>query len=220
MNNKNCRIKERLYFTATPRYYKGKNDQCISMNNEAVYGKIIYKYSFKEAIKNEYILDFQIVTYTVPPKFSDIVQEKYINNDGISVNANEIISAFQLVLHIKNNKSRRKILTYHNLIRNAVKFKKTLNYAFDKLNIKNVNIFSMSGSMSMARREEVFHEFKQSEIGIICSAKVLNEGVDIQCVDTVMFVDPRSSTIDVTQCVGRAMRKYKAKPNFLLLTVL
>jgi hypothetical protein len=66
----------------------------------------------------------------------------------------------------------------------------------------------MSGKTTINKRYEILNEFKDSNIGIICSAKVLNEGVNIPCIDTVMFVDPRKSTIDVTQCTGRGMRLY------------
>src|SRR5438132_1178330 len=67
----------------------------------------------------------------------------------------------------------------------------------------------MSGNTSMTNRSKIINEFEKSNISIICSARVLNEGIDIPCVNTVMFVNSRSSTIDVTQCLGRCMRLYK-----------
>ncbi len=208
LKNDNCEIDERLYLTATPRYYKGNNDTCISMDNKKIYGKEVYNYPFKQAIGDKYILDFKIICYATPPKLEGLVEEKYIKKDGIDIDANDVISAIQLAQHIQNYGTSKKILTYHNSIANANSFKKTLNYIFDKNGI-NANIFVMSGKTKMTIRSEIFEEFKESNIGIICSSKVLNEGVDIPIIDTVMFVDPRKSTIDVTQCVGRAMRPFK-----------
>eukprot|EP01084_Bolivina_argentea_P087549 158132_1 len=76
----------------------------------------------------------------------------------------------------------------------------------------------MSGEMKISKRKEIFAEFKNAEIGIICSSRVLNEGVDLPFIDTIMFVEPRKSTIDIVQCIGRGLRKYSdlEKCNVLL----
>lgn len=209
LTDKHCYIKERIYFTAIPRYYQGKNDKCISMSNKEIYGEEVYNYTFQRAIQDRYILDFQVVTYVTPPKLENIVTEKYIEKDGLEVSANSVIAAIQLAQHIKiYGNSSKKILTYHNTIKNAMKFKKTLNYIFEKYELA-ADIFVMSGKTRISKREEIFEELNDADIGVICSARVLNEGVDLPHVDTVMFVDPRKSTIDVTQCVGRGMRLYK-----------
>lgn len=203
----NCKIDERLYFTATPRYYKGANETCISMDHEEIYGDTCYEYSFKKAINAGHILDFQIVAYAVPKELEDIVTEKYIKKDGLNVRAEILISAIQIVQLIKTNKECNKILTYHNTVANSIEFKKTLNYILEKLTVV-ANVYTMSGKTRMNTRTKIFNEFEQCNVGILCSARVLNEGVDIPCINTIAFIDSRSSTIDVTQCVGRAMRLY------------
>jgi superfamily II DNA or RNA helicase len=209
INDDNCKVKTRVFFTATPRYYKGANDNCISMCDENKYGKEIYNYSFKTARDEKYLLDFQILSYVVNDiLLNDLIEEKYVKNDKLeNVDSNMIIAAIQLAQHIqaKTNNSK-KILTYHNTISKAEQFKKTLNYIFKKFSIC-ANIYVMSGKTRMHIRKDIIHEFeKDSAISIICSSKVLNEGVDIPIVDTIVFVDSRKSTIDVTQCVGRGLR--------------
>ena len=208
LSDKKCKINERIYFTATPRYYKGNDEKCISMNNELIYGKEVFVYPFKQAREEGYVLDFNIVAYVVPPAMADIVTERYIKSNKLNVDTNVIISAIQLAQHIKNTGTCGKILTYHNTVKNAIDYKKTLVYVFDLFKI-DASIFVMSGKTTVRNRNKIFDEFEQSNIGVICSAKVLNEGIDIPCVDTIMFVDARSSTIDVTQCCGRGLRLYK-----------
>jgi len=205
--NDNCNIKERLYFTATPKYFKGPEDKCISMNNVQVYGNDIYNYTFKRAIEEKYILDFKIIGYVVNQEIADIIEEKYIKKDNINVPKNVIISAIMLAEHVKQNNNCKKILTYHNTVNNALEYKKILDFIFNIYEI-NASIFTISGNTNITQREEIINEFSQVDIGIICSARVLNEGIDIPCVDTVLFVQTRSSTVDVSQCVGRAMRLY------------
>ena len=205
----NVKINERVFFTATPKYYIGNGEKCMSMDNKEIYGNVQYEYSFKKAIEEKNILDFEVVTYTVPKNMADIVTEKYIKKDGLNVKSEVLISALLLIQHIRENKSSNKILTYHNSIKNALEFKKTLNYVMDIFKI-NADVYTLSGKARISLRNKIFSEFEKDEnkISIICSAKVLNEGVDLPCINTVMFVDPRSSTIDVTQCIGRGIRLY------------
>ena len=72
-------------------------------------------------------------------------------------------------------------------------------------------VSSIDGSDSMRVRANTIREFSNSSRGILCSAKVLNEGINIPIVDSVCFVDPRQSTIDIIQCIGRALRLYPKK---------
>ncbi|WP_419838680.1 type ISP restriction/modification enzyme [Candidatus Poriferisodalis sp.] len=46
---------------------------------------------------------------------------------------------------------------------------------------------------------------------VLANAKVLSEGVDVPALDAVVFMDPRKSTIDITQAVGRAIRRADGK---------
>jgi superfamily II DNA or RNA helicase len=206
--DENCMIKERVFFTATPKYYKGPNDECISMNKEEIYGREVFNYPFSKAKDDKYVLDFQILTYIVPENMENIVNEKYIKSDGINVKKEILMSALMLAQHINSNHGSKKILTYHNTIENAVEYKKTLAYVFLKFNI-NAKIFTMCGNTKISKRKEIFNEYENSELAIICSSKVLNEGIDLASTNAVMFVDSRSSTIDVTQCFGRADRVYR-----------
>ena len=46
---------------------------------------------------------------------------------------------------------------------------------------------------------------------ILSNARVLTEGVDVPSLDAVLFLNSRSSTVDITQAVGRAMRTAPGK---------
>ena len=46
---------------------------------------------------------------------------------------------------------------------------------------------------------------------MLSNAQVLSEGVDVPALDAVVFMDPRRSTIDITQAVGRAIRRAEGK---------
>ena len=48
---------------------------------------------------------------------------------------------------------------------------------------------------------------RTSERGLLSNARCLGEGVDVPSIDGVAFIDPRHSTIDIIQALGRAIRK-------------
>lgn len=54
-------------------------------------------------------------------------------------------------------------------------------------------------------------EWRDATCRVLANAKVLSEGVDVPALDAVVFMDPRRSTIDITQAVGRAIRRAEGK---------
>jgi len=65
----------------------------------------------------------------------------------------------------------------------------------------------------MNKRIYEVKEFEKNEIGIISSARIFGEGVDIKICDAICFADGKSSSIDIIQYVGRCLRTCKSKPN-------
>eukprot|EP01084_Bolivina_argentea_P026395 49092_1 len=236
------KINKRIFLTATPKYRKQKNNsendlsQVIAMNNPKLYGKPAYEYTFTNAINNGHILDYQLIlcyhydNNLGEYNYLDLLQKKYIipnEKELIIDDPNMLLSAFMLARVIKNNVNNdndkiSKILTYHNKVKHANKFKELLEFIlkkYCKINDKICKVWVMSGRMKMTQRKELFHEFEnECDVGIICSSRVLNEGINLPFVDTVMFVQPRRSTIDIIQCIGRGLRLYKnmTKCNILL----
>ena len=46
---------------------------------------------------------------------------------------------------------------------------------------------------------------------VLCNVKLFSEGVDVPSLDAVVFLEPRSSQVDVVQAVGRVMRRGAGK---------
>jgi superfamily II DNA/RNA helicase len=76
----------------------------------------------------------------------------------------------------------------------------------------DIEVDWLDGTFPVKKRNKILDQFKGSnKQSIVCSARILNEGINIQCVDTVMFVSPKQSVKDVIQCTGRALRLYRGK---------
>src|SRR5262249_35019275 len=56
-------------------------------------------------------------------------------------------------------------------------------------------------------RKRTIRDFREARHSLITNARCLTEGIDVQAVDMVAFIDPRRSKIDIAQATGRAMRK-------------
>ena len=82
-----------------------------------------------------------------------------------------------------------------------------------------LDVNHIDGSTPAAERTDLLEQLRGSEGGaegrpvcrIISNARVLTEGVDVPSLDAVLFLNSRTSTVDITQAVGRAMRTAPGK---------
>ena len=134
----------------------------------------------------------------------------------------ESVPLILMLIKYLQSRKQAKILTYHNTLKHATYFENILkcivnsttiynnscNHSTKKL--KNMYVVTMSGNMNMKQRHNVFTQFKSNAFACICSNKVLNEGINLNCVDTILFAQQRKSEIDIIQCLGRGVRHYSA----------
>ena len=78
-------------------------------------------------------------------------------------------------------------------------------------------IAHVDGGMNAKVRNERIKWLADTEEGehascrILSNARCLAEGVDVPNLDAVLFLQPKKSQIDITQAVGRVMRKFEGK---------
>jgi Helicase conserved C-terminal domain len=65
----------------------------------------------------------------------------------------------------------------------------------------------VNGEQSSGERREHIRAFADAKKGLLTNARCLTEGIDIPAFDMIVFIDRRQSKVDITQAVGRAMRK-------------
>jgi superfamily II DNA or RNA helicase len=211
LSDKNFEIKKRLFMTATPRIYTNvgdDNEDILSMDNNEFYGKDIFEYGIRQAINEKRLCDYQIITMCVDDEFlnSFIEQNKLVDINGLIHDSHHLANAIMCYKAFEKTGCTH-LLTYHSTVTRAKNFAKLLEYVFGMMNT-DCTIYSMDGVMNSKKRYKIMAGFKNSKKSIICSARVLNEGVNIPIVDAVCFVESRNSTIDIVQCVGRALRNY------------
>jgi len=216
LNNKNLRIKKRLFLTATPRHYKlNKRDkdgdfQVVSMSDEAVYGKVSYRLPFSTAVAAGIIVPYKVI---ISVSLNKEVDAELLRRGSTRVRRDEIQAkwvANQIALKRAIEKTgASKVITFHSRVSLAEDFAGDDARGF-KEHVNGFDVFHVNGSQNAADRKALLEGFKTAPRGLITNARCLTEGVDVPAVDMVAFIDPRKSKIDIAQAAGRAMRQSKA----------
>lgn len=213
LDDKNLEIKKRLFMTATPKMYEGEldNEKILSMNDEKWYGKEVYSYSMSNAIKDNYLSKYELSTMVVDSKYIEkaVNKNKYVSENKATFESHHLATVIMLLNSFRENKCHH-LITYHNSVASSLRFKAILEN-LNKIYKLKITILDISGNHTMSQRKKIITEFDKNSLAILVSAKVLNEGVDIPIIDSICFVDSRCSTIDIIQCIGRALRPHPKK---------
>ena len=215
LSDENIKIKQRMFMTATERVYRQGSENIASMDDESVYGKIFHQMSFKQAIDDEVICDYKILTVAVSgSKVANLMAEHtnviaQLGNQKVETDAHNLAAGMAIEKVFEKHKIKH-ALSFHRSIKRAENFCEQQD-AFSgklgsKLLIENRNI---SSKLSAGKRSQLLTDFMASERSLISNARCLTEGVDIPSIDCVAFVDPKKSTVDIVQAAGRAMRQSK-----------
>ncbi len=91
--------------------------------------------------------------------------------------------------------------------------KEHANYMNEMFNKNGIHSQVLTSEDSILKREETISllEDEKSNLEIIFSVDIFNEGVDIPSINMVLFLRPTNSSIVFIQQLGRGLRKHKSK---------
>lgn len=244
LDDKFIRCNKRLFMTATERMVlprlkeqaEESNRIVFSMDDKEVYGNTFHRLNFGKAISLKIISDYRIVIAAIREKevyeWIKSNTELEDNDENISAFAQVIFSQILYTKAIRNY-GISKTISFHSSIKNSQIFTSGL---FTRYSLKSIiemfdpdvpqddlYINHIDGSFSAGRRREILDEFKRSRYGIVSNSRCLTEGVDVPIIDSIYFVDPKNSLIDIVQACGRALRKPKdidSKIAYIILPIL
>ncbi len=218
------RAKKQLFMTATPKIVnqqlkklaQDKEYETYSMDDEKLFGNELYRLSFGEAIKKKLLVDYEILVFTILD--SDV--KKIINQNKTVHSKDKSISSYSFATQIALAKASKKfkikkIITFHNRVKNAKDYALTMMENKELLFNKNKKIYTsfVSGEMTADLREKELQKLDEEsfDFSLVSNARCLSEGIDVPALDAVAFIDPRRSIIDIVQAIGRAIRTSKNK---------
>lgn len=193
LSNKNLRIKKRLFLTATPRVWGGRDEDAeyASMDDEKVYGPRVHELSFRKAVELKLIRDYKIIVTGV---LEDVDTDHY--------------TALQVAVQkAMDDVGAKQVFSYHRSVAEAVQFSTDPQGIFGS----DVSLFHVNGKQTTAERDVTLTAFAKAPRALVSNARCLSEGVDVPVTDMVVFAQAKRSVIDIVQSAGRAMRLSEGK---------
>jgi superfamily II DNA or RNA helicase len=217
-----------LFVTATPLKIIKQNssstylndDTIYSMDNEVIYGDVIYEYPFKNGIHDGFIVDWDTImlkrnNYEDEVNGLDIdsIKKRLRDHDKETINIIHFYISALLLIKIIRRYNIHNIIVYLSDVNQVKVFHECLNMVKDSY----IEIYSVhdKNTPSLNKRNRENFENKNKIIDtnickILLSVSMFDEGVDIKECDCVMFAMPRSAETTIVQNIGRALRPYEA----------
>ena len=221
--------RKRLYMTATPRIYDPEVKSSIRehagwvacMDDPSTYGEVVHRLTFRDAIEQELLSDYKVAILTmderqVEHEFSDI-----INRDQQAADVGKVIGVLNGMAKFDpagnqfsdDPKPMRRAVAYLNTIAESKRFMNIFNdLKMETIQAQAHHVDAKTGTkMRDTYLRWLGGDVDDDKCHILTNARCLTEGIDVPALDSVIFMEPRKSMIDVVQAVGRALRKSPGK---------
>jgi predicted helicase len=186
------------------------------MDDQTIFGKVLYALPFGEAIKRGLLTDYRVVIVGIDnPTIADWIQRREIvtNGSGIENDAHSLAAQIGLLKAFKDYDLKR-VISFHSRVSRAELFAQEIQQIASWMGDSHkpsgaIKTDFVSGLMSAHQRRAKISQLKSlglNERGLLANARCLSEGVDVPSLDGVAFIDPRGSQIEIIQAVGRAIR--------------
>ncbi len=232
------RARKRLFMTATPRVFstavkiaaEGRGVEIACMDDEQVFGRVLHRLNFSEAIERKLLTDYKVIIVGVDNRMIKawIDQREFLQTDtGIEADA-QTFAAYIGLMKVMRDHDLKRVISFHGRVKRAQEFASGFLNVFNWVDAEHKPSGVMltdyvSGIMNAGKRSTKIKQLKTlygAERGLLANARCLSEGVDVPALDGVAFIDPRKSQVDIVQAVGRAIRKNKDKKlGFIVIPV-
>jgi superfamily II DNA or RNA helicase len=232
LDNDKLPAKRRLFMTATPRMYtsnlrkkaKEADIQIASMDDEAVFGPVLHRLTFGQAIANTpkpLLTDYRVLVVGVNEgAYRAMVKERTLlkTESGLEDDARSLATQLGLSKAVRDYDLKR-VISFHSRVNLARDFASSFLKFQEDLKPKakpkgKITYSHVSGKMPTSERSKrlrALGSLDDQDRYLLGNARCLSEGVDVPALDGVAFVDPKRSEIDIIQAVGRAIRLSKGK---------
>lgn len=230
------RARHRLYMTATPRLYddevKGAaaehSAELASMDDEAVFGPEFHRLGFGTAVESGLLTDYRVLVLTVDQELAAAATQDLVEDDGTEIRLDDVARLIGCWNGLAGGfdaaaRPMQRAVAFAVDIRASRRVAET----FPRITAgkePEVDARHVDGTMNALERGRLLQWLKapvpDGECRVLTNARCLSEGVDVPALDAVMFLNPRSSTVDVVQSVGRVMRRSPDKDyGYIILPV-
>ncbi|MFE1781659.1 Helicase associated domain protein [Streptomyces sp. NPDC059506] len=243
----------RLYMTATPRLWEPDENWTgeagaggetgasagrlvASMDDEAVFGPVVYELPLSEAIERGLVAPYRVICVDVADPAWQAAVASGADVRSVQVRGVRLAAVQTAVLKAAAEYNLGRVLTFHHRTSEAEAFAAGLPAVSEQLWRQEPGLYPkpggtwarwLCGEHDPAWRRQVLGEFETGltsegdvvERCVLSSVRVLGEGVDTRACDAVAFADVRGSMPDIVQAVGRALRMQPGQDKVASLVV-
>jgi hypothetical protein len=181
--------------------------------------EVVYQYPFRKAIEEKHICDYQIyiplLVMNEMTEKSEVLIEKPV--ECVDLDDDLTKKCLYLINGILQTGSRR-CIAYLDSMEECAEFENVFTEVMNRYHCLPFGIRTITAEVGERERSLILNEFQRKshhdEIKIICSIRILNEGVDIPICDSVFIanVGEYASDITMVQRMCRANRLMKGNP--------
>ncbi|MFF1810804.1 Helicase associated domain protein [Streptomyces sp. NPDC058251] len=221
--------RRRLYLTATPRIWQERlnrevaegvrdplpREMAASMDDEKVFGPVLYKLSLASAVSRGLLARYQIIVLELQDPV--VTPERLMGEERRSeeVRGQRLGALQAALLHTMSQHQLQTCITFHHRTIEAQAYAEGLERVAAKLHADQPETYPsaiwadwLCGEHVPERRREVLGSFgSTAQRAVLSNCRVLGEGVDIRAVDSVALLDPKGAPHDIVQAIGRALRQ-------------
>nr|WP_237532550.1 DEAD/DEAH box helicase [Streptomyces sp. SID8352] len=206
--------RRRLYMTATPRIDAAAAERhgYLSMDDRALFGPVLYSYSFSRAIAEGYLEDYRLLVLGVSDKEARALladaDREYVDAPGSQ--SLRTMAAQAALIKASRLYGLKRVLSFHPRVEQAAEFARSLPGVARSLGAPEPYSAHVHGGMDHQARARIvsrLHTPPGQGWAVLSNARCLGEGVDVPAVDGILFAHPKRSAVDIVQAVGRALRR-------------
>lgn len=216
--------RHRLYLTATPRIWDVNRgivtEPIASMDDVSLYGTVAYRYSLAEAIHEGRLADYRIAAPEIHhPQLRAFLTSRTKRGRTPQADAARVAAAQLALLKAREDHHIQRAVSFSRSIAQCDALAETLPQTAAAIpggHADGLWVSSIHHKHSRQVRRERMSHFGQApadqrkgslaELRVLCNVRLCVEGVDFPLADSVLFADPKQSTIDIIQAIGRALR--------------
>ncbi len=242
-DNTYLRGARRLYMTATPRLFdpnvkdraKANDAVLTSMDDEALFGPVLHRLGFGEAVERDLLTDYKVLVLTVSEDtVSATFQQEMSTHQELKLSdASKLIGCWNGLAKRFGSQTpegmegldlspMRRAVAFSPSIKSSKLVEAAYPALVDRLrnqdeveesNALGIEVRHVDGTMNALERGNLLQWLKdgapqdETVCRLLTNARCLSEGVDVPALDAVLFLSPRGSQVDIVQSVGRVMRK-------------
>jgi predicted helicase len=227
----------RVYGDVAQEKAKGAGAVLADMDDETLYGPEFHRLGFATAVEEGILTDYKVLVLAVDEGHVSRQYQSLLSSGESEIgleDAAKLVGCWNGLAKRANPEHLDEFATDPEPMKRAVAFagniknSKMIANSFNKVVEDegtgmapegeadlHVQVRHVDGTQNVLVRNEALDWLKEdpgdSECRILSNARCLSEGVDVPALDSVLFLAPRKSQVDVVQSVGRVMRKLEGK---------